>query len=349
MKSAVIRVLAFAALAVQPAFAQIQFGGKFDHNRYLQYEPVTVNLTVVNKTAKTLILGEVGGETRIRFDVRDTAGHYIQPRPGARAISMLVGAGQTVTTNVNVRDYCRLDSVGSFTVTPMLVTPSRTYLAPKTFLDIVSGAVVSEMVLDVDGGLRSYSLRSCARDRRTDLFLRIDDRENGMCYGVHLLGNVLSFQKPRMEVDEDDRLHIVHQAHPSYLTHHVFSLNGSLIRRASYRRDGTDDLLDDEDHMELMAGEAVMDPPPAVSVPAPGPAASEPSLLEVWEAAASAPDPVRASEVSEVDAIIQDLEAAPAPVIPAPKASVPAAPPPAVSIPEPAPAPLDPLQAPVPL
>lgn len=348
MKLMTIRVLFFAALTVQPAIAQIQFGGRFQHSRFLQYEPVTTALTVVNKTGKTLILGEVGGEIRIRFDVRDTAGHYVKPRPGARAISMLVGAGQTVTTNVNVRDYCMLDNVGSFTVTPMLVTPSRTYLAPKTFLDIVSGAVVSEMVMDVDGGLRSYSLRTCARDRQNDLFLRIDDRENGLCYGVYLLGNVLSFQKPRMEMDEEDRLHIIHQAHPSYLTHHVFSLNGSLIRRASYRRDGGDDLLDDEDHMELMAGETVMEPPPAVSAPPAGAAAPEPSLMETWEAAVSSPDPVRASEMSEVDAIIQDLEAEPAPAISIPPPAAPV-PPPEVPRQEYAPAPLDPLQTPVPL
>lgn len=300
MKNLFIRILVLLPILAPPAFAQLQFGGKFAHNRYVQFEPVIAELTVVNKTGKTLLIGETGGETFIRFEIRDAGGAYIQPRPEQTQVTMLVGAGQTATASVNVRDYYRLDKPGAYTIVPMLVTASRTYLAPKAFLDVVSGVVAAEMDLDVDGSTRHYSLLMCSRDRHDDLFLRIDDPEKGFCYGVQALGNVLRFQPPHMEVDEEDRLHVIHQAHPAYLTHHVFSLDGSLIRRASFNRNGATELLDDEDHLELMADEAAEAGP----VPPQAPVDSQPGAAEVVEPV----DPVRSAERAEVDAIMEDLD-----------------------------------------
>ncbi|MGD9873358.1 MAG: hypothetical protein AB7T27_03710 [Kiritimatiellia bacterium] len=345
MRKSWARALIVSSFLIQPVFAQLQFGGRFEHNRYLQFEPVTVALTVINKTGKTLVLGEVGGDTAIRFELRAAGGAYIQPRRNAPAVALLVGAGQTAVTNVNVRDYYELDKPGSYTVIPMLVTPSRTYLAPKAFLDVVPGVVAAEMELEVNGASRIYSLRTCSRDRSDDLFLRIDDVGNGVCYGVYSLGNVLRFQPPHMEVDEEDRLHVIHQPHPAYLTHHVFTLNGSLIRRASFNRSGAGDLLDDVDHLELMESEMASEPSAA---PDDVPVASENMEADVLE---SVPGPERAAERAAVDAIMQDLERAPAVEVEA-VMTAPAKPvirPPEVIVQEvePAPAVYDSLQEPV--
>ena len=88
-----------------------------------------------------------------------------------------------------------------------------------------------------DGTERRYSLRQISRDRKSYLFLRVDDPKRGLNYGVYELGRFVPLKVPELRVDQHGLAHVLHLAAPNQFLHSVFSPTGDLVAQQSHSGD----------------------------------------------------------------------------------------------------------------
>ena len=89
--------------------------------------------------------------------------------------------------------------------------------------------------------MRSYTLRTLNRDRREVVFLRINDDDRGMCYGVFELGAIVRMFEPKLQMDEVGNIHVLHQSGPWQFTHSVFTPHGDPVATGGLFGRGLDD------------------------------------------------------------------------------------------------------------
>ena len=81
-------------------------------------------------------------------------------------------------------------------------------------LDVVEGFKIKSVDKNISGyidKIRTYSLRYWKRGNAEHLFLRIDENDNHMNYGVYDLGKVIRVFDPILRVDSVDTVKVVHQ------------------------------------------------------------------------------------------------------------------------------------------
>ena len=110
------------------------------------------------------------------------------------------------------------------------------------FLDVLPGLEIARLSAGVPAepdATRLYTLRTLNRDRVEVMFLRIDDDDRGVCYGVFELGRIVRLYEPKLQVDETGNVHILHQSGPWQFTHSVFTPRGEPVLQEVYSGEGS--------------------------------------------------------------------------------------------------------------
>ena len=118
----------------------------------------------------------------------------------------------------------------------------KVFISPKLFLDVLPGLEISKLVAGIPedpNAVRSYTLRTLNRDRTEVVFLRINDDDRGMCYGVFELGTIVRLFEPKLQTDEVGNIHVLHQSGPWQFTHSVFTPHGDPVVQEVYSADGS--------------------------------------------------------------------------------------------------------------
>lgn len=239
------RIAPFLLAVVLPsaAFSQIEVTARLAHSRVLQYEPVVVQLKIVNNTAAPLDVGSEGGNAILTFDVEQEPG-VLAPATGAVRLDepLLVGPQQEVVRNLDILSAYAIRRTGPYTITARVEWGGRLFLSSKMFLDVVPGLEISRLISQVPGepsATRTYTLRTLNRDRMERLFLRIEDEDAAICYGVVDLGQIVRLYPPTVQVDGLGDVHILHQSAPSQYTHTILTPNGIVVARDLYTSDSS--------------------------------------------------------------------------------------------------------------
>jgi hypothetical protein len=118
----------------------------------------------------------------------------------------------------------------------------KVFISPKLFLDVLPGLEISKLVAGIPedpNAVRSYTLRTLNRDRNEVVFLRINDDDRDMCYGVFELGAIVRLFKPKLQTDEVGNIHVLHQSGPWQFTHSIVTPNGDPVLQEVYSADGS--------------------------------------------------------------------------------------------------------------
>jgi hypothetical protein len=211
--------------------AQLEVSARLAHLQVLQYEPVIANLEVTNTSPIPMPVGGEGGAS-LSFRVEREAGRLVDSLgsdPGFEPF--MVPPRQTVARDVNLGAAYDLRRTGSYTLSVLLEYRGNWSRSGKLFLDVVPGLVLHQQRVMTRSGPRTVSLRTQQRDRVQHLFCRIEDEQRQICFGVHDLGRLLRHDPQGILVDEEDRIHVLHQSSPSRYTHSVFAANGQPLRQ----------------------------------------------------------------------------------------------------------------------
>lgn len=222
------------------AAAQVEVACRLYNDQYLQCEDIPALMTIQNQTPWPVIFGE-GGNGDIAF--------RIERRPGKTTRDSGVPVevdpyeilpGRKATLEVGITRSYDIGKTGPYTLWPIVTHKEQTYTGSRMVMDVVPGFNVAskKIVFDGDAGVekRLVSVRTIGRSGAQFAFLRVENQQGSMCYGLNELGRYLSTSKPKLLADSSGRIHVLHLSRPRRYTYGIHNMNGAAIERKFYAR-----------------------------------------------------------------------------------------------------------------
>lgn len=242
MKKSIL-VVTLCVIAVFPAFAQIDIKCRLQNGRTILFEPAIVDLDIVNNTSELLDFSGANPNARLAFDVERSPGVLVSPA-GVPLFgkAVTIKPGDTFSRKVNLQAAYPIRDTGPYTITARVEWGGRVFISLKLFLDVLPGLEIAKLVAGIPEDpsvMRSYTLRTLNRDRKETAFLRINDDDKAICYGVFDLGPIVRLFEPKLRTDEVGNIHVLRQSGPWQFTHSVFTPNGEPVATEIYSAEGS--------------------------------------------------------------------------------------------------------------
>lgn len=274
-------IFAFVFLLIPRLHAQVVVELSIKRTFYIAYEPLLATVRITNLSGNPLLLADVEGKKWFGFQITASEGRPIAPMdPNYEVQPVKIGAGESISRTVNLIQLYPLGDFGSYHVRAMIYVPElSTYFSsePRT-IEISEGRLIWEQIVGVpekagiQSSLRTISLLSQRLTNRTDLYLRIQDKQNGIVYCTHRLGDYITFGKPEIMLDSTNTIHVLQNTLPKEFVYSKVGLDGKILERASYNTVGINQphLHHLGDGNVVVAGGVPFDPhaqPTPVSIP----------------------------------------------------------------------------------
>ena len=235
-----IRSLAFAMLflVALTARAQIQVDLKFKRLQYIAYEPVIATVTITNLAGRDILLRDDNDQRWYGFEVTANEGRTLAPLPHAPEPPLKMAAGSSVTRKINLTPLFPVGDLGVYHVRANVFFADLNkffYARAKVFEVTGARPIWQRTVGDpIGGGARTYSLMTNRFPDHSSLYIRVEDKENGLVYATYSLGRLISFDEPHAEVDRKNQLHVLQCSAPRIWSYSVVGLDGRLLKHATY-------------------------------------------------------------------------------------------------------------------
>ncbi|MFP6905978.1 MAG: hypothetical protein VCG02_12215 [Verrucomicrobiota bacterium] len=126
-----------------------------------------------------------------------------------------------------------MNKVDSYRISAGVRMGNTQYTSPRQFFDVYQGVEVQK--LTIPRPHREWSLRKQSRSNvGIFLFLRVDDGNGRINYGVHTLDRMIDGFDPQMIIDTRNRIHVLHRRSPKLFMHHVYTPEGQYDERNLY-------------------------------------------------------------------------------------------------------------------
>lgn len=246
MRSKTWKFLLFGLLAVGgslTAQAQVDVQISFKRSLYMVYEPILCTVSITNMSGGTLDLADTSREKWFGFKIETTDGRPLPPiNQDYRNRAVQVEAGQKLSRTINLTPLYPLGEFGTYRVQAAVYSQQfkRFFVSPKVNINITEGRILWQQTVGVPAGAgagtrRSYTLLAHRLPQRTMLYLRVEDRDNGVVYGTMQLGRFLSFGAPDAVVDSNSQVHILQNTAPKAFLYSHFDINGKVIEQQAYQ------------------------------------------------------------------------------------------------------------------
>ncbi|HEY2139694.1 MAG TPA: hypothetical protein VGH00_06430 [Chthoniobacterales bacterium] len=237
-------VLLFMAATAE---AQIQVELSFKRLQYIAYEPILATVRIANNSGRDIDLHDDSGQHWFGFEVNDAEGRVLAPLPtapsdSAAQPSLHVEAGKTVTRKVNLTSLYPVHDLGAYHVRANVYFSDLNkffYSATKVF-QVTDARPIWQKTVGVPEGMpsagevRTYSLLSNRFLDHTSLYVRVENRNNGIVYATYPLGRIIANIDPQAEIDQANQLHVLHCAAPRNWAYSHVGLNGELLAHSTF-------------------------------------------------------------------------------------------------------------------
>jgi hypothetical protein len=217
------------------------------HGSYLRHESALCIVTVRNDTNGDMVIGNRKNDARLSFRLVGPSGDTQALFKGARlpASDVVILPGRSKDVEVDLSSVYDLHRVGSYHLAAMISVHGRTHLTRDQVFSVVPGIVVTtarRSVPDHPRILRTYTLRYWARDGENHLFLRVDDEDAKICYGVFALGPIIRTSPPEMTMNVSGALRVSHRSSPKSFTYSSFQVtkDGVIFSKQLVKEIGAD-------------------------------------------------------------------------------------------------------------
>ena len=220
------------------AHAQIKITAKLVHVKSVQFEPILVNLNILNTSGVSISLGREGANAELFFEIKDYSGRNIpaqKPVLFSNGLDLIPQQGSA--SSLDLSDFYALQKASHYDIQPRIEWSGKTFYASKMYVDIVPGLEIEQLVTTLPQNpneVRICSLRTVHRAAGKYAYLRIDDETRELCTGVFGLGRIITYYKPQIHADEKGQVHVLIQAGPNRYGHNILNLNGEFISQDFY-------------------------------------------------------------------------------------------------------------------
>lgn len=227
---------------VQPLNAQLVVDLSIKRTLYIAYEPLLATVRISNLSGSKVLLADVEGKKWFGFSIETLEGRPIPPRdPDYEIEPIQIGSGESIVRTVNLTQLYPLSDFGSYRVRASVYAAELGgyFASPPLTVEITEGRLVWQQTVGVpgqaaaEGSGRTVSLLSHRLSERTDLYLRIEDKNSGIVYCTHRLGDFLSYGKPEVMLDTTNTVHVLQNAAPRLFIYSKVGLNGKILSRVS--------------------------------------------------------------------------------------------------------------------
>ena len=248
MKKLFLMLLVLLSLA--PVYGQIGLNIRLNRQVYMQYEPVYACISLRNNSGRALLFGQNPKlQGFIYFLIQDSKGRTIAKRPGKEisATGLLLKPGELRNLVIPVNEYYELDRPGTYTINVCvahnLLPRELKSITSQTF-QIDTGIEVwsaTTGVPDLSGEVKSdrparerkYSIRLLTESPHKYYYLFVEDGQ--MVYGVSRIGQQISIEKYKAEIDMLGRIHLLMPMSSKVFHYLTFSIDGMNIANSYWR------------------------------------------------------------------------------------------------------------------
>ncbi|MAS94490.1 MAG: hypothetical protein CMO55_14925 [Verrucomicrobiales bacterium] len=245
MKSvSALLLLLLTFFAVERANAQIQVDLELDRKLWVQHEPITGELTIVNRAGQDVILGDTDGMSWLDFSVTDGRGYLITPvRNHLNERPIVLSAGQTYKHDVTINKYYPMATIGVYRVKATVTFPqiNRVFQTPVVSVQVTQGQPIWSQIVGVPQGhpkagtYREYSLMTFYHGARSKaLYFSLKDSDSGMVYKTYPLGDYMTVRPPQHAIDQQNRLHVLHMSGPQRYKYSIIGVDGDPISQQTF-------------------------------------------------------------------------------------------------------------------
>jgi hypothetical protein len=231
-----------AALAFTGSIsAQITVDLELDRSLYMAHEPITGELTVVNRAGQDLIFGDSGGLNWLDFNVTDSQGYLITPVAGREAERPIVlSAGQTYKHKITINRRYPMTNIGTYKVKASVSFPqiNRVFETKTISVQVTDGQPMWSQIVGVPqghpqaGSYREYSLMTYYHGARAKaLYFRLKDSDSGMVYRTFPIGDYMTLRPPVHAIDPQNQLHVLHMTGPKAYKYTIINIDGEPIEQ----------------------------------------------------------------------------------------------------------------------
>lgn len=236
-------LLGIIALLPASLHAQILVDLSIKRVLYIAYEPLLATVRITNLSGNPLLLADVEGKKWFGFQVETLDGRPIPPsNPDYEIDPIKVGPGESITRTINLVQLYPITDFGSYRIRASVYSAelSNYFSSPPLSVEITEGRLLWQQTVGVPatggikGGNRTISLLSHRLTERTDLYLRIEDKEAGIVYCTHRLGDYISYGKPDIMLDASNTIHVLQNNIPHEFIYTKVGLDGKILDQLSY-------------------------------------------------------------------------------------------------------------------
>lgn len=216
-----ILTISFALLmfATYASAQLISFASKTSHSVYISCEPVEVQVNIVNKGARPIVISdfEAFKNNRLYFEIsKASSPHFYlkQVKTGKIVPELNLEKGEGIEFTVELSDWYDLTAEDKYFVKAVLVCGDTKYTTELATFEIVPGIELlqtSQYVAGHPAIERTLSFVYWSREGKDVAFLRAWDKATGARYQTLVIGTVLRVKKPVLEPIDDTSYYFYRQ------------------------------------------------------------------------------------------------------------------------------------------
>lgn len=215
---------------------QVDIRMQTEPRRALLHESVFAELRIDNNTNHQLRLGGEQANARLEFDISDMRGRSVRERAGRPALNrdVVLEPFTTKTIQVDLVDAYQIVESRPYKVRCIIQVNGTRFSSNQSYFDVNPGTRIASQTISRNGTARVYQLIYLYRDNHAELFLRVEDEDGSICYGVYNFGNYIRIQDAQMRFDNQGRIHLLFQSGPRRFSHFVLTQAGQTEERKFY-------------------------------------------------------------------------------------------------------------------
>jgi hypothetical protein len=213
----VFSFLCFVLNGYSNAIVQI----KSTHSDYLKYESININVKIKDDSYMPLVIGDVPGfetDANVTFQLFGESEKYLPLKPITQKSfvkTLLVQPSKIGSFNFDLTEHYDINEIGTYKLKAIVSFGQKVFESEVISFEVFNGMEITSVEKLVSGYMdktRDYSLRYMAREGKEVLFLRVDEIERSLNYGVIPLGNFVRVFPPQIMVDLEGFVKIRYQA-----------------------------------------------------------------------------------------------------------------------------------------
>jgi len=234
----------FGGLMIFAAVAQAQLvtSLRLNKNQYVAGESVIATISITNHSGQELLFYGDGRTEWLALNVKNNRGNLANPRVKKSFGSMKIGAGQSMSREIDLAQHFLLTEQGNYSVSALIRMPGggvESSATNRVLFNLNPGRLYWSQKVGIvgkPGQTREFRVLQFSGDQNTQIYVQIIENRTGIPIRTYPLGNMLSIRKPAVTVDGNQRMHVFFLATPAMWVHCMIDTDGNIVNRDIHQR-----------------------------------------------------------------------------------------------------------------